>query len=92
MNRPPVPKTRWKVESHHNQSFQATAPIDLSLADDEYGRAHQLGHRLSDVGSTSPILNRDRLGKKGVGSPVENTDLLYEYFPLRYEHSILLMP
>lgn len=37
-------------------------------------------------------MNRDRLGKKGVGSPIEDTDLLYEYFPLRYEPSILLMP
>lgn len=82
VNRPPVPKTRWKVENHHNQSLQATAPIDLSLADDEYGRGHPGGHRLSDVGSTSPAMNRDRLGKKGVGSPIEDTDLLYEYFPL----------
>jgi hypothetical protein len=27
-------------------------------------------------------MGRDYTGKKGVGSPVENTDLLYEYFPL----------
>lgn len=28
------------------------------------------------------MIDRERLGKKGVGSPVENADLLYEYFPL----------
>ncbi|KAF8867187.1 p53-like transcription factor [Acephala macrosclerotiorum] len=83
-NRPPVPKARWKSESVPLRSSQATAPIDLSLADDEYGKAgvHSGGghYRLGEP--TSPVIDRERLGKKGVGSPVENADLLYEYFPL----------
>ncbi|KUJ20512.1 p53-like transcription factor [Mollisia scopiformis] len=79
--RPPVPKARWKSESVPTKSSQATAPIDLSLADDEYGKAHPGGH-LRPGEPASPVIDRDRLGKKGVGSPVENADLLYEYFPL----------
>ncbi|KAE8444239.1 hypothetical protein EG329_000739 [Mollisiaceae sp. DMI_Dod_QoI] len=80
-NRPPVPKARWKSESVPAKSSQATAPIDLSLADDEYGKAHPSSHpRIGEP--ASPILDRDRLGKKSAGSPIENADLLYEYFPL----------
>ena len=69
------------------------APIDLSLNDDEYGRSLSLGgsgvRSLSfGEGDVSPSLDRmNSAGKKsisgvGVGSPVENADLLYEYFPL----------
>ncbi len=80
MSRPPVPKTRWEPESVSHNNYQTTAPIDLSLNDEEYGRGHARGKSL--VGAVSPTLDRDRSGKKVVGSPIENTDLLYEYFPL----------
>lgn len=83
--RPPVPQTRWKPEStsltsKHNS---ATAPIDLSLADDEHGRAGSRGSLGGEPGS--PLLERDRMRRSvgvGMGSPIENADLLYEYFPL----------
>ncbi|OWP03984.1 hypothetical protein B2J93_4548 [Marssonina coronariae] len=78
---PPVPKTRWQSDnlptSLHKKSSSVSAPIDLSLADDEHGR----------VGPASPSLERDRgMVRKSasvvIGSPAENADLLYEYFPL----------
>lgn len=83
--RPPVPKTRWKPESASSSSktHSATAPIDLSLADDEYGRAGSRGSFGGEPGS--PLLERDKMRRSiglGMGSPVENADLLYEYFPL----------
>lgn len=82
--RPPVPLARWSSQSVPNKAFQASAPIDLSLADEEYGKAHPGSHRLSDGGITSPSMSRDRdkVGVKGLGSPIENADMLYEYFPL----------
>jgi hypothetical protein len=57
---------------------QVSAPIDLSLANEEYGKAHPRGNG-------SPVVEKvvvGRRGAAGVGSPVENADLLYEYFPL----------
>jgi hypothetical protein len=80
-----VPKTRWNSDSTPSKAVQATAPIDLSLADDEYGKAHPAFGRLG--GDVSPVLEKaGMVGKKtvgvGMGSPVENADLLYEYFPL----------
>lgn len=78
LQRPPVPKTKWKTETTPSKPTQATAPIDLSLADDEYGRSHSTSlPNSSRTGDVSPLM-----GKKTMGSPVENADLLYEYFPL----------
>jgi hypothetical protein len=85
--RPPVPQTRWNsLDTSTNKAVtEATAPIDLSLADDEYGigKAHPAFGRVG--GDISPVLEKAAMvGKKGViavGSP-ENADLLYEYFPL----------
>ena len=78
LQRPPVPKTKWKTETTPSKPAQVSAPIDLSLADDEYGRSQTTSLPSSSrMGDTSPIV-----GRKTMGSPVENADLLYEYFPL----------
>jgi hypothetical protein len=89
VNRPPVPKTKWNTDSttsnqplHPNQS---QAPIDLSLSDDSHhGVSNAQPLRLAD--SVSPTIPKKSLssgsGEKSFGSPVENADLLYEYFPL----------
>ena len=97
-SRPPVPKTRWKSGSapSNKPANTITAPIDLSIAeDDQYGSGNAggragshgstIGARSLSIGERSPRLERVSSGgstKKGVGSPVENADLLYEYFPL----------
>ncbi|PMD48133.1 p53-like transcription factor [Hyaloscypha variabilis F] len=96
-SRPPVPHTRWNLDTTPSKtSSEATAPIDLSLADDEYGlgKAHPAFGRVG--GDVSPVLEKAAMGGKkgstagigggsggggGVGSP-ESADLLYEYFPL----------
>ncbi|KAL2062815.1 hypothetical protein VTL71DRAFT_5887 [Oculimacula yallundae] len=83
--RVPVPKTRWKPESSSssNKNHSATAPIDLSLADDEHSRTGSRGSFGGEPGS--PLLERDKMRRSvgmGMGSPIENADLLYEYFPL----------
>ncbi|EPE28880.1 p53-like transcription factor [Glarea lozoyensis ATCC 20868] len=78
--RPPIPKTRWSSESKSTlKKTSQASPIDLSLADDEYGRKDSTGHG-GRPGDRSPEMRK----KSGahVGSPVENADLLYEYFPL----------
>jgi hypothetical protein len=88
--RPPVPQTRWNsLDTTASKAVtEATAPIDLSLADDEYGigKAHPPFGRVG--GDVSPVVEKaGMVGKKGVsagagvGSP-ESADLLYEYFPL----------
>ncbi|PMD22807.1 p53-like transcription factor [Hyaloscypha hepaticicola] len=83
--RPPVPQTRWSsLDTSSTKGAEASAPIDLSLADDEYGigKAHPAFGRVG--GDISPVLEKAAMGKKtvvAVGSP-ENADLLYEYFPL----------
>jgi hypothetical protein len=91
LSRPPVPKAQWRAENTKQPSISVSAaPIDLSLADDEYGKRGSMG------GDISPSVERreffaGEMGKKsekgdkgGVlgGSPIENADLLYEYFPL----------
>lgn len=82
--RPPVPKTRWKTESKPSAKNTKATPIDLSLADDDYGRksesAAQNG-RGTNAGEKSPDVKKRIVGAH-IGSPPENTDLLYEYFPL----------
>jgi hypothetical protein len=79
--RPPIPKTRWSADSKSSlkQTSQAS-PIDLSLADDEYGRKDSTGYG-GRPGERSPDMRKKNVGIH-VGSPVENADLLYEYFPL----------
>lgn len=82
-HRPPIPKTKWKAELTPTKPSSASAPIDLSLVDDDHGRSNGLGSGVgkpSSVGESSPIVEKGR--KLGHGSPVENADLLYEYFPL----------
>ncbi|TAQ83207.1 hypothetical protein B7494_g8468 [Chlorociboria aeruginascens] len=81
--RPPVPKTRWKTEPRTPSTvappkpLHATAPIDLSLADEEQNREGKGSGLRSGGDPASP-----QLGRKAVSSPVETADLLYEYFPL----------
>lgn len=82
-HRPPIPKTKWKAELTPTKPSSASAPIDLSLVDDDHGRSNGLGSGVgkpSSVGESSPVVEKGR--KLGHGSPVENADLLYEYFPL----------
>ncbi|KAH8665822.1 hypothetical protein BGZ60DRAFT_470526 [Tricladium varicosporioides] len=78
--RPPIPKTRWKSESMQHKHNSAAAPIDLSLTEDELSRKSESNGfgRVSSTGEKSPELKK----KAHMGSPVENADLLYEYFPL----------
>ncbi|TVY28669.1 Protein pacG [Lachnellula hyalina] len=75
-SRPPVPKTKWKSENTTPVKPSAAAPIDLSLVDDEYGRKE-----VGRSGGESPLVRKSSHGAKAAASP-ENTDLLYEYFPL----------
>lgn len=96
VTRPPVPKTRWKSDnaSSSAKAHSASAPIDLSLADDEYGRAGSRGSFGGEPGS--PLLERERMRRSigisaGVGSPIENADLLYEYFPLSVDDWFVLL-
>lgn len=79
--RPPIPKTKWKTESTPTKRLQSasiSAPIDLNLADDEFGHRSGSQGNIRPLDPDSPELER----KKAIGSPVENLELLYEYFPL----------
>jgi hypothetical protein len=89
--KPPVPKTRWNsdAKSSLKQTSQAS-PIDLSLADDEYGRKDSTGHG-GRSGERSPEM-RKKNGGIHVGSPVEDAELLYEYFPLLLDDWWVLVP
>ncbi|RDW66336.1 hypothetical protein BP6252_09971 [Coleophoma cylindrospora] len=73
--RPPVPKTKWKNEPLDTKAVRTTAPIDLSLADEDSSRAKAGSIRHGPPASP-------QLSRKIVSSPVESADLLYEYFPM----------
>lgn len=78
--RPPIPKTKWKSESTPSSKSMASLPIDLNLADDEQSHRKGLG-RGSNSSNSPEVIGSLSLGKK-MNSPVENIELLYEYFPL----------
>lgn len=59
-----------------NNLSRPNAPIGLSLTDDDFSRSGA-GRRTAKTESPSPTLTR-----KPVGSPLDNGELLYEYFPL----------
>lgn len=77
--RPPVPKTKWEPETKPSAT---SAPIDLSLVDEDNSRSNSLAGsgKPSTASEPSPIVDKGR--KLGRGSPTENADTLYEYFPL----------
>ncbi|RDL41749.1 p53-like transcription factor [Venustampulla echinocandica] len=84
VTRPPVPKTRWKSDSKTSSKNSKATPIDLSLADEDYTRkSESVGQngRGANAGDKSPDVKKKALGAQ-IGSPAENADLLYEYFPL----------
>ncbi|RFU36278.1 hypothetical protein B7463_g15, partial [Scytalidium lignicola] len=84
--RPPVPN-RWKssenIANKSSSNAPVSAPIDLSLMDDDSssrsGQSQYGSHSLS-IGDSSPPASS--AAKKNVNSPIESADLLYEYFPL----------
>ncbi|CAG8977338.1 hypothetical protein HYALB_00009210 [Hymenoscyphus albidus] len=77
--RPPVP--RWNDPKGKKKRTQV-APVDLSLADEDPGRNGNSGsgERFS-AGERSPDV-RKKNSTTHLGSPFEDADLLYEYFPL----------
>ncbi|RYP51716.1 hypothetical protein DL768_003017 [Monosporascus sp. mg162] len=87
-NRPPVPT--WGKDPSPNKTptvgsqpkFSSNAPsvpINLSLSEDERSPNYRAG---SDT-LQSPSISRTSTGQGGrIGSPVEDADMLYEYFPL----------
>lgn len=82
--RPPVPKTKWRLETPSSKPSATSAPIDLSLVEEDQSRSNGPGagggRAAAAPGESSPAVDRGR--KLGHGSPVENADTLYEYFPL----------
>jgi hypothetical protein len=86
--------------------WKRAAPIDLSIGDDdEHSRgSFSGGTRRLSLGEGSPRVTRTgstgavnssttrgiALPKKTVGSPIEDADLLYEYFPLSLDDWFVL--
>jgi hypothetical protein len=82
-SRPPVPKAKWKTEPTPTKPSGSSAPIDLSLVDEDHGRSNGFGAgsgKPAAAGESSPVVDKGR--KLAHGSPIENADTLYEYFPL----------
>ncbi|KAH7040280.1 acid phosphatase [Microdochium trichocladiopsis] len=80
MNRPPIPAWNPSVHRTPNKTTPPapTMPINLSLSEDERSPHNQSGSEAL----TSPGVNRTNSVQPRAGSPVEEDDLLYEYFPL----------
>lgn len=83
MNRPPIPA--WNPSLTKTPTKKAptpampSVPINLSLSEDE----RSPNGRSSSDPLASPGLNRaNSLQQHRAGSPIEEDDLLYEYFPL----------
>lgn len=85
LNRPPVPSWGSKESSSggnktptlgHTKSQVPSLPINLSLSEDERSPNNRSSSDLQ-----SPKLNRSSTGQ-GAASPTEETEQLYEYFPL----------
>ena len=94
-HRPPVPT--WNKDSspnktasshHKNPSAQPSVPINLSLSEDERSPQNRAG---SDS-MQSPSLSRTSTGYGRTGSPVEEADMLYEYFPLSVDDWYVTSP
>ena len=86
-HRPPIPtwnkdsspsKTPTISSAHPKSSSVPSVPINLSLSEDERSPNNRAG---SDS-LQSPNLSRTSTGYGRAGSPIEETDMLYEYFPL----------
>ncbi|KAI0129579.1 NDT80/PhoG like DNA-binding protein [Xylariales sp. AK1849] len=87
MNRPPVPA--WSSDTSiiktptlggltKSSSSAPSIPITLSLSEDE----RSPNNRSVSDSQQSPQLNRSYSTGQGLGSPTEETEQLYEYFPL----------
>ena len=85
VSRPPIPT--WNKDSSPNKTptigshpskNTPSVPINLSLSEDERSPNNRAG---SDA-MQSPSMSRASTGPGRVGSPVEEADMLYEYFPL----------
>ena len=86
-HRPPIPtwnkdsspsKTPTISSAHPKSSSVPSVPINLSLSEDERSPNNRAG---SDS-LQSPNLSRTSTGYGRAGSPIEEADMLYEYFPL----------
>ncbi|KAL7621921.1 hypothetical protein AAE478_007421 [Parahypoxylon ruwenzoriense] len=86
-NRPPVPS--WGKDSHSGKaqtlgshpkhsSSAPSVPINLSLSEDE----RSPNNRSNSDSLTSPKLHRTSTSHGAGGSPIEEEEELYEYFPL----------
>ncbi|KAI1388015.1 p53-like transcription factor [Hypoxylon trugodes] len=89
MNRPPVPawgkeasNNKAQALSNHtknnNNSSAPSVPINLSLSEDE----RSPNNRSNSDSLTSPKLHRTSTSHGAGGSPMEEEEELYEYFPL----------
>lgn len=83
-SRPPVPTwnkdsspTKTPTIGSHSKN-PPSVPINLSLSEDE----RSPNNRANSDALRSPSLSRTSTGPGRVGSPMEDTDMLYEYFPL----------
>ncbi|KAI0379020.1 p53-like transcription factor [Hypomontagnella monticulosa] len=89
LSRPPVPawgkdssagKTHQTLGGHakNNNSSAPSVPINLSLSEDE----RSPNNRSTSDSLTSPRLHRTSTSHGAGGSPIEEEEELYEYFPL----------
>lgn len=84
MSRPPVPTwhkdsspTKTPTIGSHSKNTPSV-PINLSLSEDE----RSPNNRANSDALQSPSISRTSTGPGRVGSPAEEADMLYEYFPL----------
>lgn len=85
INRPPVPSWGKELGKMHalgshtkNNPPAPSVPISLSLSEDE----RSPNNRSTSDSLTSPRLHRTSTSHGAAGSPIEEEEELYEYFPL----------
>lgn len=95
--KPPVPKAKWRSDSvsalqraapidlaiveslpHKARSGSSSGPRALNLA----GDTSPIIKRRESTNTRSASVDDSKGEKRSIGSPLENADLLYEYFPL----------
>jgi hypothetical protein len=76
---PPVPRPTWNNTPAYAGVERPNAPIGLSLTDTDFSRGGPTARDRKSAKTESPS---PTLARKPISSPVDTTELLYEYFPL----------
>lgn len=83
INHSSLSNSAWALDSPNDRSFSGSSPIELPLTEDEINPIRSLSYNKNVRKGLprSPVIQKFKRGLS-YNSLIENTDFLYEYFPL----------